>query len=186
MTNNCHWQSQHPSLQHYHDHEWGVVTKDDHLLFEKLCLESLQAGLSWRIVLQKREAYRHHFANFDFHKIATFKTSAIDLLCDHPKLIRHRKKCYAIVNNAKIACQITQKHPSFAAFIWQFAPKKQHAPHHLPPEEVHWLVQTLQQHGWQWLGITTAYAFMEAAGLINNHDQDCPRRAPLQAQTRCR
>ena len=175
-SSNCQWHQASAALKKYHDQEWGFPTKCPQLLFEKLCLECLQAGLSWRTILEKREAIRQAFAHFDAHQIAKFNAQDIQTWLQNPNIIRNRKKIQAIIHNATVVMHIEKNHPSFAQFIWQFKPPKLTQPLTQPPQEAKELTHALKQHGWQFIGETSTYAFMQAAGLINDHDLDCPIR----------
>lgn len=176
---NCLWHTQTPALKHYHDHEWGFPTKNPFQLFEKISLESLQAGLSWRTVLEKRSAFRQCFDQFNYHKIAQYDSEKIKSLLENPAIIRHQKKILAIVHNAKIAVQIEKEYGSFSKFIWQSPPPSSQQPYRAPPDEAQQLVKRLKTHQWKFIGITTGYAFMQAAGLINDHDKNCPVRKTI-------
>jgi len=176
LPSNCSWHQTTPLLKAYHDHEWGFATHCPQLLFEKLCLECLQAGLSWRTILEKRAAIRQAFTQFDIHSIAQFNAQNLQDCMQNPAIIRNSRKLQAIIHNARIALKIIEKHQSFSAFIWQFQPQGLTQPLSKPPQEAQQLVLALKQYGWQWIGETTAYAFMQAAGLINDHDLNCPIR----------
>ena len=178
-NSNCLWHTQTPALKHYHDHEWGFPTKNPFQLFEKISLESLQAGLSWRTVLEKRSAFRQCFDQFNYHKIAQYDSEKIKSLLKNPAIIRHQKKILAIVHNAKIAAQIEKEYGSFSKFIWQSPPPSSQQPYRAPPDEAQQLVKRLKTHQWKFIGITTGYAFMQAAGLINDHDKNCPVRKTI-------
>lgn len=175
-TSNCIWQHQSHELKHYHDHEWGFAVKQCSKLFEKLCLECLQAGLSWRTVLAKRKAIRLAFAHFDYHIIAQYDENDVSRLCQNSDIIRNQMKIRAIIHNAGIVIKIADAHASFSHFIWQFKPMEQTQPRSEPPTEAKQLVKALKRLDWRFIGETSAYAFMQAAGLINDHDRDCPIR----------
>lgn len=175
-TSNCIWQHQSHQLKHYHDHEWGFAVKQCSKLFEKLCLECLQAGLSWRTILAKRTAIRLAFAHFDYHIVAQYNENDVRRLCQNRDIIRNQIKIRAIIHNAAIAINIAQEHTSFSDFIWQFQPMEETQPRSAPPKEAKQMVKALKRLNWRFIGETSAYAFMQAAGLINDHDLDCPKR----------
>lgn len=171
----CHWCAAAPEFLDYHDHEWGYPVTDDVRLFEKLCLESFQSGLSWRTILAKRENFRTAFAGFDFRKVAGFGNDDVDRLLGDAGIVRHRGKIEAVINNAGRACELAEREGSLAAFLWRFEPLSDPAPPQSrstsPASEA--LSKALRQQGWKFVGPTTVYAFMQAMGLINDHAQDC-------------
>ena len=178
----CSWCSTAPEFLNYHDTEWGYPVIDDQRLFEKLCLEGFQAGLSWRTILVKRENFRSAFHGFDFNKIARFTKRDINRLLKDEGIVRHRGKIEAVVNNAKRAKELVKLEGSLAAFIWRYEPdKKQLA----KPQTVSTsaesisLSKDLKKLGWKFVGPTTAYAFMQAMGLINDHVEGCVIRAKV-------
>lgn len=172
----CRWCSAAPEFLNYHDKEWGFPVIDDQRLFEKLCLESFQSGLSWRTILAKRENFRAAFHDFDFNKIARFDQNDIDRLLNDAGIVRHRGKIEAVINNAQRAQEIIAEKGSLAAYIWRFEPDE--AQHKKPQTastsvESIALAKELKKKGWKFLGPTTAYAFMQAMGLINDHVEGC-------------
>ncbi len=174
----CRWSKAAPEFVDYHDHEWGYPVKDDIRLFEKLCLESFQSGLSWRTILAKRENFRAAFAGFDFHKVAQFGDDDVVRLLADAGIVRHRGKIEATINNARCAVQIAAQ-GSLAAYFWRFEPD----PANLPaPQsattipEAAALAKDLKIRGWKFFGPTTAYAFMQAMGLVNDHATGCVMR----------
>jgi DNA-3-methyladenine glycosylase I len=174
---NCAWQTQSTHMQHYHDHEWGVLCCDDNQVFEKLCLESLQAGLSWRIVLDKRPALRQAFQQFIIEEVASFSNHTIETLLHTPGIIQHKKKIHAICHNATIAKKLQSKYASLHNFLWQFYDPATPSPSYSIPQQALHLHQALKAAGWQFMGPTTTYAFMQASGMLNDHDPSCPARA---------
>lgn len=173
---------------HYHDQEWGVPTTDDRYLFECLCLEASQAGLSWYTVLVKREAYRQSFDHFDPVKVAHYDSAKIESLMTNKGLIRHRGKFEALVNNAKAFLVIQNEFGSFAKYLWSFvggSPQQREI--YTPkdyrttsPESIA-LAKDLKKRGFKFLGATTCYAYMQAVGLVNDHEWTCHRREIVQA-----
>jgi DNA-3-methyladenine glycosylase I len=172
----CKWCYAAPEFLDYHDTEWGFPVNDDHRLFEKLCLEGFQSGLSWRTILAKRENFRSAFHNFDFDKVARFTQRDINGLLKDEGIVRHRGKIEAVINNAKRAKELIKQEGSLAAFFWRHEPDaKQLAKPQtvsISTESIA-LSRNLKKLGWKFVGPTTAYAFMQAMGLINDHVEDC-------------
>ncbi|GAA6166499.1 DNA-3-methyladenine glycosylase I [Sessilibacter corallicola] len=165
-----------PEFLDYHDKEWGFPVKDDRVLFEKLCLESFQAGLSWRTILNKRENFRKAFKNFEIDKVARFNRKHVENLLENEGIIRHRGKIEAVINNAKCAQKIINEHGSLAKFFWSFEPRPENLPEPLTAstsKESELLSKTLKKSGWKFVGPTTVYSFMQAMGMINDHAHDC-------------
>jgi len=169
----------------YHDREWGYPVDDDRRLFEKLCLEGFQSGLSWRTILGKRDAFRAGFAAFDFARVARFGASDIERLVADASIVRHRGKIESVRNNARRACAVADEHGSLAAYFWRFEPSPAHRPRRItreslaatpPPQEAVALSKDLKRRGFTFVGPTTVYAFMQAMGLVNDHVDDCSVR----------
>ena len=178
----CAWCSGVPELIAYHDEEWGVPEHNDQRLFEKICLEAFQCGLSWRTVLAKREHFRRAFCDFDFYQVAEFTASDVERFLTNPGLIRHRGKIEAVIHNATRAQALVLEHGSLTQFIWQYQPD----PLTLPPPQSQTtspesiaLARDLKRRGWRFIGPTTVYALMQAMGLINDHELGCFRRSEL-------
>jgi len=175
----CAWAGAVGAFLPYHDTEWGYPVGDDTRLFEKLCLESFQSGLSWRTILDKRENFRAAFDGFDFNKVADYGAADVDRLLADAGIVRHRGKIEAVINNAARARELVAEAGSIAAFVWSFEP----APEDLgtpqtqstSPASVA-LSKALKKRGWKFVGPTTAYAFMQAMGLINDHAEGCVMR----------
>ena len=172
----CRWCDAAPEFLAYHDTEWGFPVSDDVRLFEKLCLESFQSGLSWRTILAKRENFRAAFHGFDFNKVARFTDRDVERLLQNAGIVRHRGKIEAVINNARQAMEIVKREGSLAAFLWGYEP----APTELAePQSTSTsaasmkLSKDLKKLGWKFVGPTTVYAFMQAMGLINDHVADC-------------
>ncbi len=184
----CKWCSAAPKFLAYHDTEWGYPVADDRWLFEKLCLESFQSGLSWRTILAKRDNFRSAFENFEFHKVATFTEKDKERLLADQGIVRHRRKIEAVINNARRAMELVEQEGSLAAYFWRFGPiegtlgKPQTAS---TSEASIALAKDLKKRGWKFVGPTTVYAFMQAMGLINDHAEGCVIRADV-AQARAR
>jgi len=181
----CQWCSAAPEFLPYHDKEWGFPVKDDIRLFEKLCLESFQSGLSWRTILAKRENFRSAFKGFDFNKIARFKEPDIERLLKDEGIVRHRGKIEAVINNAKMAKQMVKQEGSLAIFFWRYEPdeKSLAEPQSVStsPESIA-LSKELKKRGWKFVGPTTAYAFMQAMGLVNDHVEGCVSRTKVDSR----
>ena len=172
----CRWCEAAPEFPAYHDKEWGFPVKDDFRLFEKICLEGFQSGLSWRTILVKRENFRKAFKDFDFYKVARFTEADVLRLLKIDGIIRNRGKIEAVINNAKCAKELVEKEGSLAAFIWKFepGPNKVSKPQSVSTSETSIaLSKELKKRGWKFVGPTTVYAFMQAMGLINDHAEDC-------------
>jgi DNA-3-methyladenine glycosylase I len=171
----CRWCATAPEFVPYHDREWGFPVVDDIRLFEKLCLESFQSGLSWRTILGKRANFRAAFQRFDFRKVAQFDERDVERLLSDSGIVRHRGKIEAVIHNAARACDIVEREGSLAAFLWRFEP----APDSTPPQSrstspaSEALSKELRRRGWKFVGPTTVYAFMQAMGLINDHAKGC-------------
>lgn len=176
----CRWCGAAPEFLHYHDTEWGFPVADDRRLFEKLCLEGFQSGLSWRTILAKRENFRAAFYSFDFERVARFGARDVERLLKDAGIVRHRGKIEAVINNAKRMKDLVKREGSLAAYIWRFEPdpkslgKPQSAS---TSAESIALSKDLLKRGWKFVGPTTVYAFMQAMGLVNDHVEDCVVRA---------
>ncbi|MGD8325313.1 MAG: DNA-3-methyladenine glycosylase I [Sphingomonadales bacterium] len=172
----CRWSGAAPEFITYHDKEWGFPVDDDYRLFEKLCLESFQSGLSWRTILAKRENFRAAFHHFDFNKIAEFTKGDIERLLEDKGIVRHRGKIEAVINNARCAQLMVKEEGSLAKFVWGFEPAvdEQDTPQSrsTSPTSIA-LSKALKKRGWKFVGPTTVFAFMQAMGLINDHHEEC-------------
>lgn len=172
----CRWCAAAPEFTPYHDREWGFPVDNDNRLFEKLCLEGFQSGLSWRTILAKRENFRAAFLGFDFNHIAQFTDADIERLVQDPGIVRHRGKIVAVVNNARGAQELVKQEGSLAAYVWRFEPK---ASELSPPQTASVsaasiaMSKDLKRRGWSFVGPTTVYAFMQAMGLVNDHAEGC-------------
>lgn len=173
----CRWVGAAKAFYAYHDEEWGYPVADEIRLFEKLCLESFQAGLSWRTILDKRENFRAAFAGFDFREVAKFNEADIARLLQDSGIVRHRGKIEATINNAKRALDIIKTEGSLAAYFWRFEPRTPPPPQSVTtiPEAVA-MAKDLKKRGWKFFGPTTAFAFMQAMGLVNDHAIGCSMR----------
>ena len=178
----CRWCSAAPEFLAYHDHEWGFPVVDDIRLFEKLCLEGFQSGLSWRTILAKRDNFRAAFQGFDFERVARYTKRDVERLLGDAGIVRHRGKIEATINNAQRARELVEAEGSLAAYVWRFEPDPSElaAPQSAStsPTSIA-LSKDLKKRGWKFVGPTTVYAFMQAMGLINDHVEDCVTRATV-------
>ncbi|MDW6094591.1 DNA-3-methyladenine glycosylase I [Vibrio rhizosphaerae] len=182
----CRWCRTTADFLDYHDQEWGFPVDDDRTLFEKICLESFQSGLSWRTILAKRENFRRAFVNFDFNQMAQFTEQDVERLLQDKGIIRHRGKIEAVINNAKRAQELVAQEGSLATFFWRYEPDPATLPEPLSvstsPESVA-LSKQLKKMGWKFVGPTTIYSFLQAMGLVNDHEKGCVMREKV-AQAR--
>lgn len=174
----CFWAGTDPLYIAYHDAEWGRPVADDRRLFEKLCLEGFQSGLSWLTILKKRENFRAAFAGFDIEKIAAFAEDDIARLLADSGIVRHRGKIESTINNARRAIPLREEFGSLAAYFWSFEPPRRTEPvtrGTIPAETdvSKRLSKDLKRRGFSFVGPTTAYAFMQAMGLVNDHVEGC-------------
>ena len=172
----CRWCSATPAYLDYHDREWGYPVDDDIRLFEKICLEGFQSGLSWRTILVKRDNFRSAFRGFDFNKVAKFTEKDVERLLKDEGIVRHRGKIEAVINNAKCAKKIVAQSGSLAAFFWSYEPNADDLadPQTASASETSKaLSKALKKQGWKFVGPTTVYAFMQAMGLVNDHAEGC-------------
>ena len=177
----CWWAVGTPEYLRYHDDEWGRPVRDDRALFEKLCLESFQSGLSWLTILRKREAFRAAFAGFDIEKVARFGAADAERLMSDAGIVRNRAKIEATLANARAAAAMRTDGESLAELMWSFAPGESPAPHSiedLPAKtsESTALAKELKHRGFRFVGPTTVYALMQACGLVNDHLVGCAAR----------
>lgn len=163
-------------MQAYHDTEWGFPSAQDRQLFEKVCLEGFQSGLSWATILNKRADFRRVFCEFDAVRLSTFDDDDVERLCADPSIVRHQGKIRSVINNARRFLDLVSHEGSFASYVWQFEPK-------VSPEfgstqcvESVKLALDLKSRHWTFVGPTTMYALMQSLGMVNDHDQNCPIR----------
>ncbi len=168
----CIWGISTPDYQAYHDTEWGFPVDDDRLLFEKVCLEGFQSGLSWLTILRKRDDFRRVFHDFDFEKVATMAEPDVDRLLGDSTIIRHRGKIEATINNASKLLDVITEFGSFAAYVWSYEPDTSDPSRSVSAESME-MSKDLKRRGFRFVGPTTAYAFMQAMGLVNDHVVDC-------------
>ncbi|MEN8041122.1 MAG: DNA-3-methyladenine glycosylase I [Actinomycetota bacterium] len=181
--NRCWWGVGDADYEAYHDTEWGFPQGDDHRLFEKICLEGFQSGLSWLTILRKRENFRRAFDGFDFNRVAGYTDADVERLLGDAGIVRHRGKIEATINNAARAIETVDEFGSLAAFFWSFEPPRGDPPTEIPAttDVSVALSKDLKKRGWKFVGPTTAYAFMQAMGLVNDHLTGCFVRDDVEA-----
>jgi DNA-3-methyladenine glycosylase I len=174
-VNRCWWGLGDDQYELYHDTEWGFPQGDDHRLFEKICLEGFQSGLSWLTILRKRDKFRSAFSGFDPMIVAGFDESDVERLLGDAGIVRHRGKIEATINNAARAIEVMDEYGSLAAYFWSFEPERGEPPTEIAAttEVSVALSKDLKKRGWKFVGPTTAYAFMQAMGLVNDHLGGC-------------
>lgn len=180
----CWWCAKDDLYKNYHDTEWGFPVADDRTLFEKVCLEGFQSGLSWYTILVKRENFRAAFDNFEFEKVAAYTDQDLQRLLQDAGIVRHKGKIEATINNARCALETVKQYGSLAAFFWQFEPKPTPASGIeivSVSEESKAMAKALKKQGWKFVGPTTAYSFMQAMGLVNDHILGCHTREQVAA-----
>jgi DNA-3-methyladenine glycosylase I len=189
-TTRCAWCQATPLYRNYHDNEWGFPVDDERRLFEKICLEGFQSGLSWLTILRKRENYREAFDGFDFDRVASFTDKDVERLLQNAGIIRHRGKIVSTINNAKRAIELRDEFGSLAHYFWRYEPGHNERPavvdrDHIvanpttPTSVV--ISKDLKKRGWTFVGPTTVYAFMQAMGLVNDHLEGCFCRPEVEA-----
>jgi len=185
----CQWCTSDPVYQRYHDDEWGVPIVDDRRLFEKLCLEGFQSGLSWLTILKKRENFRRAFAGFNIQKVARFTEADVKRLLEDQGIIRHRGKIESVINNAQRAIELIGAEGSLSALVWRYEPNPADRPKRVTWDVVKAMSETaesnalskeLKKRGWSFVGPTTVYAFMQAMGLVNDHVEGCECRKAIE------
>jgi DNA-3-methyladenine glycosylase I len=178
----CFWGASAPDYVPYHDGEWGRPVADDFRLFEKICLEGFQSGLSWLTILRKRQNFRDAFAGFDFNRVAGFGDKDVARLLADAGIVRHRGKIESSINNARRAVEMVDKEGSLAAFVWRFEPDPASRPGRFDWETLRAMPKTpesialskeLKKRGWSFVGPTTMYAFMQGVGVVNDHLDGC-------------
>lgn len=191
-TTRCAWCQATAVYRNYHDSEWGFPVDDERRLFEKICLEGFQAGLSWLTILNKRESFRSAFANFDAEQVARFDARDIKRLVNDAGIVRHAGKIASTINNAQRVIELRKEFGSLGAFVWRLEPEAKSRPARITHEAVKamptspastTLSKDLKKRGWTFVGPTTMYAFMQAMGLVNDHIEGCAsRKAALAAR----
>ena len=185
----CAWCGEDTEYQRYHDTEWGVPIVNDQILFQKICLEGFQAGLSWLTVLRKRDNFMKEFDKFDFKKVSQYADKDISRCLVNPDIIRHRRKIESTINNAKKAIELVNEFGSLASFFWSFEPSMKNRPEKLTyavasqitmSTESIALSKALKKRGWTFVGPTICYSFMQAMGIVNDHVLGCSRRDDIE------
>lgn len=185
----CWWCGEDDLYQNYHDQEWGRPVTDETRLFEKICLEGFQAGLSWITILRKRDNFRKAFDGFNFTKIAKYTDEDVERLVLDAAIIRHRGKIVSVINNAARAIEMKKEFGSLAAYFWQWEPQIHHRPSDFSKETLQTIGKTeqslalskdLKKRGWSFVGPTTIYAFMQAMGMVNDHVDGCCCRLEIE------
>jgi DNA-3-methyladenine glycosylase I len=186
----CFWGVSAPDYVDYHDREWGFPVVDDRRLFEKLCLEGFQSGLSWLTILRKREAFRRAFAGFEPAAVARFGARDVRRLLGDAGIVRHRGKIESTINNAARALEVIAERGSLSAYVWSFAPPARERPRRMTFAALRAMTETptsvalskdLKRRGWTFVGPTTVYAFMQAMGLVDDHLEGCAVRPAAEA-----
>jgi DNA-3-methyladenine glycosylase I len=187
----CAWHQGLADYERYHDTEWGRPVTDDIRLFEKICLEGFQSGLSWLTILRKRENFRAAFAGFDFDKVAGFTEADVERCIADAGIIRHRGKIVSTINNARRAVELRDEFGSLARFFWSYEPRPEERPAVMDLETLRAnpttavsvrLSKDLKKRGWTFVGPTTVYAFMQAMGLVNDHLDGCYLQPVVEAE----
>lgn len=180
----CLWAAREPETT-YHDTEWGFPIAGDTALFERVCLEGFQSGLSWRTILIKRENFRAAFAGFDIERVARFTDADVARLLADAGVIRHRGKIEASINNARRAVELIDEQGSLESYLWKYAPAGDHVPGSMTtsPESLA-LSKDLKKRGWRFVGPTTMFALMQATGMVNDHAYGCVIREDVEAALR--
>ncbi len=182
----CWWPGDKADYVAYHDDEWGVPVADDKKLFEKICLEGFQSGLSWLTILRKRENFRAAFAGFDFEKVAQYTDEDVERLLQNKGIVRHRRKIESVINNAGRAIALVEEFGSLSAYFWQYEPTEDERPERCDYATLMSLSKTaastamskdLKKRGWSFVGPTTAYSFMQSMGIVNDHLEGCEWRS---------
>lgn len=169
----CDWGNLPPDYRAYHDDEWGYPVDDDDLLFEKLCLEGFQSGLSWLTILRRRQGFRSAFHDFDYNRVAAMTKDDVTRLLGDESIIRHRGKIEATISNARAAIDLVAEVGSLGAFFWSFEPDPADRLIDVATPESTAMAKELKRRGFRFVGPTTSYAFMQAMGIVNDHDPLC-------------
>jgi DNA-3-methyladenine glycosylase I len=189
----CWWCQDDPLYQRYHDEEWGRPVPDDAQLFEKICLEGFMSGLSWLIILRKRENFRKAFRSFDIASVARFNERSVNRLLSDAGIVRHRGKIESTINNARRCIELIEECGSLRSYVWSYRPDDRSRPSKLDwptlvklgaSAEATAMSKDLKRRGWSFVGPTTVYSFMEAVGLVNDHVSACDFRAAVEEEQR--
>lgn len=189
----CWWCRGDALYERYHDAEWGRPVDDDRRLFEKLCLEGFQSGLSWLTILRKRENFRKAFKGFDIEAVARFNARSVERLLSDAGIVRHRGKIEATINNARRCIELVEEFGSVASYVWTYEPSDASRPPRLDwptlaklgvSDQATAMSKDLKRRGWAFVGPTTVYSFMEAMGLVNDHVTGCDFREGVESDRR--
>ena len=189
LPRRCRWCGDHTDYQTYHDTEWGFPQDDDQRLFEKLCLEGFQSGLSWLTILRKRENFRRAFVDFDYERIARWNERSVRRLLGDAGIVRHRGKIEAVLANARLARTLCDDFGSLGAFFWSFEPDDSDRPDRFDESSLiarsetpasRAMSRALKKRGFRFVGPTTAYAFMQSMGIVNDHAEGCDTRGKVE------
>jgi DNA-3-methyladenine glycosylase I len=187
----CAWAGTSPEYLEYHDREWGRPVDDDVRLFEKICLEGFQSGLSWLTILRKRENFRRAFAQFDFTRIARYRDKDLARLLADAGIVRHRGKIASTINNAERVAELRRAEGSLARLVWQYEPTAASRPARIDWDTLRAMAKTpesialskdLKKRRWSFVGPTTMYAFMQSVGVVNDHIEGCFCRAEVEKE----
>lgn len=183
INQRCFWCGEDELYVNYHDREWGKPVHDDVRLFEKICLEGFQSGLSWYTILKRREGFRQAFQQFNIKKVAALTEVDVERLLQDEGIVRHRGKIEATIHNARCALDLIEEFGSLDAYFWQFIPPAHERPEYINRDSIPASTPTsirlskeLKKRGWKFVGPTTCYAFMQAMGLVNDHIEGCIHR----------
>ncbi len=185
----CWWCVGEAIYEQYHDSEWGRPVVEDNRLFEKLCLEGFQSGLSWLTILRKRDNFRRAFRSFDIATVARFNARSVERLLADAGIVRHRGKIESTINNARRALEVVEEQGPLVRYVWSFADRDESSPRPLdwpalvargPSSEAIAMSKNLKRRGWTFVGPTTVYSFMEAVGLVNDHMSACDVREDVE------
>jgi DNA-3-methyladenine glycosylase I len=188
----CWWCNGSDDYRRYHDAEWGFPVTDDRRLFEKICLEGFQSGLSWLTILRKRDAFRESFSGFDVERVARYSSRDVTRLLANTAIVRHRGKIESTINNARRARELVAEHGSLSAYFWRWRPDVSERPKRITkaalmklaaPDCARALSKDLKARGWTFVGPTTVYAFMQAMGLVNDHLEGCEVREEIERES---
>jgi DNA-3-methyladenine glycosylase I len=187
----CAWAGTSPDYVDYHDHEWGRPVADDTRLFEKICLEGFQSGLSWLTILRKRENFRRAFADFDFSRVSRYGDRQLARLLQDAGIVRHRGKIESAINNAARVAELVKTEGSLARLVWRYEPPASSRPTRIDWDTLRAMARTaesialskdLKKRGWSFVGPTTMYAFMQSVGVVNDHIEGCFRRPEVERE----
>jgi DNA-3-methyladenine glycosylase I len=187
----CAWAGTFPEYIDYHDREWGRPVDEDVRLFEKICLEGFQSGLSWLTILRKRDNFRQAFGHFDFTRISSYGDKELARLLDDAGIVRHRGKIVSTINNAGRVVDLLNAEGSLARLVWRYEPTAAARPARLDWDTLRAMAKTpesialskdLKKRGWSFVGPTTMYAFMQSVGVVNDHVEGCFCRAEVEKE----